>query len=269
MTGATLAVMLRSTTSLLALTLTSAALIACGDDSTSSGSGGAGGDDPGSTTTGTTTTTSTGTGTGTSTGTSGGGGGGTAVACEDAVDGDPCATPGESCGAIECYGCSSFCADGEWNVNCTEEPACDSDPVAWGTVCDSFCGPFDCGPYDVEAACGVESLGAECGPFGWAYTGSECFPDCRAAGDAESCGALLDCVWLVPCEGSDDMTPRCASLGAAPAAGGVVQQFCDDQPCPMDQVCVELGVNPSDLASGDCSGSGSLATVCDPQLPPK
>lgn len=227
----------RSLTSLLLFALASAALVACGDDSSSSGSGG--------------------------------GGGGAAVACEEAVDGDPCAASGDSCGAIECYGCFTRCDEGVWNVECTEQPACDPNPVGWGTTCNSYCGPLDCGPYEVESTCGVETLAAECGIFGWAYTGSACLPDCRAAADADSCGALLDCVWLVPCEGSDDMAPRCASLAAEPAEGGMIQKLCDDQPCPVDQVCVQLGVNPNDLTSGDCSGSGSIATVCEAQLPPE
>jgi hypothetical protein len=267
---------LASSTSITALA--AVLLFACGDDASGTGGGDAA-TGSGSTSSHSTSASQSGstTGGGQSQGGEGeggdgqggdaeGGGGGKPgpVACAEAEDGDPCASPGETCGATECFGCSKLC-DGStmtWSVTCSEAPECEPDAVRWGGVCDDFCGPFECGPYDVETTCGTESITAECGPFGWVYP-TECAPDCRNAIGPEACGAMLDCIWIQPCEGSDRLDPRCVSLAAPLGRGGIANELCSADLCPEGTVCVEYGINPGQPASGDCSNAATAAATCE------
>jgi hypothetical protein len=178
------------------------------------------------------------------------------VPCESAKDGDPCATPGETCGAIECYGCLSYCQMDAWAVTCSEQPACPSAPVAQASLCDSFCGPYSCGPYTVETPCGPETVTAECSPFGWAYP-LECKVDCASVPDANSCDATLGCAWVVPCTTSPVLT-----IGCYPFPFEI--STCEYADCDLGETCVEVYVNPDDLRTSDCSGSAAIAAMCLP-----
>lgn len=181
-----------------------------------------------------------------------------AVPCDAAKDGDPCAVVGESCGAIECYGCLSYCQEGGlWSVSCSEQPACPADPVAQASACDSFCGPTSCGPYVVDTSCGPETVTAECTGVGWAYPGVECQADCAALPDPNSCDAALGCVWVVPCTTSPVQT-----IGCYPFPFEI--STCSFANCDVGETCVEVYVNPTDLRSSDCSGSAGIAAMCLP-----
>lgn len=184
-----------------------------------------------------------------------GGSGATPVPCESAKDGDACASPGESCGAIECYGCSTFCKDdGTWSVSCSEPPACPLEPVAQASGCDPFCGPYTCGPYTVETSCGPETVTAECSPVGWGYP-VQCQADCGAQADANSCDATLGCAWVVPCTTSPVQT-----IGCYPFPFEI--STCPFATCDAGETCVEVYVNPTDLRSSDCSGAAAIAAMC-------
>lgn len=179
----------------------------------------------------------------------------TPVPCEVAKDGDPCATPGESCGAIECYGCASLCQEaGTWSVSCSEQPTCAAEPVAQTSPCDPFCGPITCGPYVVETSCGTETVTAECSPVGWGYP-LECQADCAAAPDAKTCDETLGCAWVVPCTTSPVQTIGCYAFPFEIST-------CQFAECDAGESCVEVYVNPTDLRSSDCSGAAAIAAMC-------
>lgn len=194
-------------------------------------------------------------------GSGGSGGSAAAVACVDAQDGDPCDSPGDMCGAEDGYGCSKFCNETTWSVSCTEQPACPEEPPASAGPCDAEYGPTPCGPYEVETECGIESISAECTILGWVYP-TECAPDCSVALDAESCGAILDCVWIKPCEG--EFEPRCASLASPLDQGGIANQICDQIECPVGSSCLSFAINQDAPPSGNCEGTGSAWVTCEP-----
>jgi hypothetical protein len=188
-------------------------------------------------------------------GAQGAGGSPPAVACEEAEDGEPCAMPGESCGAIECYGCYKHCTERGWSVSCTRAPTCETVVVEQAGACDRFCEPLTCGPFEVTTRCGSVSAEASCSPFGWFYE-LPCDPDCESL-DQVTCGASLGCAWAVPCldnPNTEPLSPRCIDF--PPRVGG-----CSEASCGGGAKCVEVALS-HELSSGDCSGSGALVALC-------
>jgi hypothetical protein len=177
------------------------------------------------------------------------------VACDQAADGDPCDMPGDSCGPIECYGCSKHCANGAWDVTCSEAPTCDDVTVAQGALCDFFCAQLTCGPFDIDTACGPAKVQASCNTFGWFYE-LPCDPDCESLSES-ACGAKAGCVWAVSCTDNPNTTPlspRCIDF--PPTVG-----TCEGVECPDGTSCVTVSLSHQP-SSGDCSGGGALVPLC-------
>lgn len=106
------------------------------------------------------------------------------VPCDEAEDGDPCDVPGEICGdGWECEWTEKECGtDHKWHVyyyaedccygecGCYEEGPyyCPEDVPESGMWCDPcYEGPF-C-EYQVETQCGVQTVGAWCDEYSWAW----------------------------------------------------------------------------------------------------
>ena len=196
---------------------------------------------------------------GSKSGTQGASGGSTSgthgVPCEGAKDGDPCDVEGEGCGAIECYGCYTHCADGAWKVACTEAPTCADVTVEQGAPCDNFCVQLTCGPFDIATACGDGSVQAACSSFGWFYE-LPCNPDCESL-DQTTCSATKGCAWAVPCKGNPNTARLPAHCIDFPPPIGL----CGDIRCAAGESCAEVSLN-QDVGSGDCSGGGALVPWC-------
>ena len=177
------------------------------------------------------------------------------VACEEAKTGDPCDVPGKGCGE-ECYGCYAYCDEGVWSVNCAEEPTCETVTIAQGEPCPGgYCLQLECGPFEMDTACGDAAVTAKCSEFGWFYE-LPCDPDCESLDEA-GCSATAGCAWAVPCNDLRDwppQPPRCIDF--PPLVGD-----CDGVECPAGEYCVEVGLN-QDVTSGDCSGGGAVIAWC-------
>ena len=177
------------------------------------------------------------------------------VACDDAVDGDPCGPTGGRCGPLDGYGCAKICVEGAWSVNCVEAPTCETSTVEQLGRCDAAAA-LRCGPFTFESACGEVSAMAVCGWRGWWYYELPCDPPCEALDEA-ACTETLGCAWVVTCDSEfvEELEPGCRDVPSSATA-------CASVDCPDGTECVETAVNPFDLGSGDCSGAGSLVTFC-------
>lgn len=187
----------------------------------------------------------------------GGNDGPTPVPCEQAVDGDPCGPNFQMCGPQDGYGCSKFCFAGRgvWDVSCSEPPTCETSTVQQGVSC-SLTG-LNCGPFAINSLCGAVSVRAECGFWGWAYD-LPCDPDCESLGQAD-CAMYPGCAWVAPCNQPNQPPVAARCIDFPPHAG-----FCDSLTCPAGSTCLQVGLNPSNLASGDCSQAAAAATFCVP-----
>jgi hypothetical protein len=186
----------------------------------------------------------------------GGAGGSAVVPCDQAVQGDPCGTQPNSCGALDGYGCYKFCSGGVWNVSCTEAPTCASYPtIKQGAGC--LPGLTSCGPTDINSLCGAVSVKADCTSIGWAFK-LPCDPGCESLGETD-CKMYQGCAWVVPCSYANQppVAPRCVDF--PPRLG-----LCSAGTCPAGTTCVSIGVNPTDVSSGNCTSAGAAAFFCDP-----
>ena len=187
----------------------------------------------------------------------GGSGGSSVVACDDAVNGDPCGASSESCGPLDGYGCSKHCSGGTWQVNCIEPPSCADYPVIrQGAPCPG--GPrLVCGPFAIDSRCGAVSATAHCDlSFGWVYD-MPCDPDCKSLGETD-CKQYNGCAWAAPC---NDPTfphaePRCIDFPPP-------SRLCTASICPAEFICESVSVNPQDITSGDCTGAKVTAALCN------
>jgi hypothetical protein len=185
------------------------------------------------------------------------GGGPHGVPCASAQNGDPCDSPGESCGVSECYGCFSQCMnDHSWMVTCNDPPPCPADPLPKHSSCDDFCETNTGCSYTVQTSCGPQTLAPVCGPLGWEYEVS-CQTDCGSITDPTACDAAIDCMWIVSCSTSPSQVAMC--IPSSNPFGS-----CSAFSCQQGEVCQDVVINPDNPHSMDCSQASGNMPVCTP-----